>query len=248
MTLASEGGHFYDSITGEPRYTVIANNGVERDSTLRDARKHGWVPGSTTIIGCAYRYGLVKWQAEQLLMAGLTLPRLADEPESDWLKRVWADSKEQVKKAAERGTEIHGALECHFAGRPYNAELRPWVEGVDDLLRRELGEQEWKAEKSYAHPLGYGGKADLHSANVLIDFKGKESKEKFALYDEHAQQLAAGAHGLGIPDARCGIVFFDRETPYSELHMVKAEDLARGWTIFCALLAYWKAANRYDPS
>lgn len=247
---ASESGHWYDA-DGTPRYTIVGKNGKERASTLRDAREHGWVPSVTTIIGCAAKFGLEKWKAEQLLLAGLTLPRLDGEAESDWIARVWEDSKQQAKQAAERGTQIHAAIEAHYAG-PHmcSEELIPWVQSINMLLMQTFGYQEWRPEKSFAHALGYGGKVDLHSDSVLLDFKGKDGRDKFKVWHEHGMQLAAYARGLwgnerpwASLDMRAGIIFFDRTEPYCEYHEVKAADLERGWRMFEALLSYWKAAN-----
>lgn len=250
---ASEGGHWYDATTGEPRYTVIGKStGRERPSTIRDAREYGWVPSVTTIISQAAKFQLERWKAEQLLLAGLTLPRNEGEAEADWIKRVWDDSKQQASKAAERGTVIHGAIEAHYAERAYDGRLTPWVDSVAGLIEQEFGVQEWRSEKSFASPLGYGGKVDLHSDTVLIDFKGKEGdKRKWQVYDEHTMQLAAYARGLDLAqrteDGRtlpiCGIVFFDRNDPYAEFHEVKSPELERGWRKFAALLDYWKASN-----
>lgn len=252
---ASESGHWYDAATGEPRYRIIGANGKERDTTVRDAREHGYVPSVTTITGQVMAYALRRWQAEQLLLAGLTLPRQDGEAEADWIKRVWADSQEQAKKAAARGTEIHAAVEAYYANRAFDSSLKLWVDAIISLIEREFGPKEWRAEKSFAHPLGYGGKVDLHSADVLLDFKGKDGDKKWQTYPEHAMQLAAYAHGLGLiirgavvwPNVAkwpaCGIIFFDRAKPYAEFHEVKAEALERGWRKFEALLKFWQADN-----
>jgi hypothetical protein len=240
----SEAGHWYDALTGEPRYTVIGANGQERASTLRDARKHGWVPSVTTILQAAAKPGLERWKAEQVLMAGLTLPRLPDEPEKAWTARVWEDSKQQAQKAAERGTIIHAAIEKWFSTGEVDADYMRWIGAVSDLMDA-FGSQTWLPEKSFASPLGYGGKVDLHSANVVLDFKTKDGTlAKVECYDEHYMQVAAYAQGLGIGDAACGIVFVRRDEPEARLVMHAAEDTRRGWAMFQALLAYWKAANR----
>jgi len=242
---ASEAGHWYDSKTGEPRYTITGKNGVERATTLRDARPENWVPGVTTITACDARFALERWKAEQLLLAGLTLPRMDSESEPDWISRVWTDSQEQAKKAAKRGTEVHAAVEAHYAGQDYDSRLTSWVDSITQTVEREFGKPDWKPEKSFASALGYGGKVDLHSAHAVIDFKGKEGpREKWKTYDEHAMQLAAYAHGLGIGEATCGIVFFDRMEPYSELHVISTDDLTRGREMFLLLLQFWKAKNR----
>ena len=46
----SEAGHWYDH-EGKPMYTIVGANGVERNTTLRDAKSLGLVPSVTTIIG-----------------------------------------------------------------------------------------------------------------------------------------------------------------------------------------------------
>ena len=46
----SESGHWYTK-DGEPMYTIVGANGVERNTTLRDARSLGLVPSVTTVIG-----------------------------------------------------------------------------------------------------------------------------------------------------------------------------------------------------
>lgn len=255
---ASESGHWY-SREGEPRYTVVGKNGVERATTLRDARANHWVPSVTTITSCAARFQLERWKAEQLLHAGLTLPTREGESEAEWIKRVWEDSAAQAKAAAQRGTDIHAAIESYFRNGECDPALRPWADSVERVLMQEFGSQNWRSERSFASPLGYGGKIDLHSDAVIVDLKGKEAKagvRDWRTYDEHAMQLAAYIVGLPMcalhtnalemrwPTA--AIVFFDRDEPYSEVHMIKPADLARGWEMFRALLAYWQAKNQYE--
>ena len=45
-----------------------------------------------------------------MMLACMTLPRASDESEESYIERVKHDSKEHARKAAERGTAIHGAL------------------------------------------------------------------------------------------------------------------------------------------
>src|SRR5688572_6095946 len=164
---------------------MIGKNGQERATTLRDARTMNLVPSVTTIIRCAAAFGLERWKAEQVLMAGLTLPRLDGEDEKAWIGRVWDDSKEQGKKAAERGTAIHAAIEGSFQGLTPSDEFKPYVDGALEVLKA-LGTQKWQHEKSFASPLGYGGKVDLHSPDIVLDFKTKDGDlSKVECYDEH---------------------------------------------------------------
>jgi hypothetical protein len=71
----SESGHWYKK-DGSPAYTTIGKTG-ERATTLRDARKLGLLPSVTTINGMLSKAGLDTWKQQQVLLAALTLPRLA---------------------------------------------------------------------------------------------------------------------------------------------------------------------------
>lgn len=245
-TFAAESGHWYEQ-DGTPRYTVPAKKGGTRPTTIRDARILGLVPSVTTIIRCAAAPGLERWKAEQLLLAALTMPRLPDEPEAMWRARVQKDSQEEGRKAAERGTQIHAAIEAHYRGLATSSgeEFGAWVDHVVGGIGAWFGPQAWGAERSFAHPLGYGGKVDLHSPAVLLDFKSKDTLDGVRLYDEHLMQLAAYAKGLGLEKPRAGIVFVHRRIPAATCLEVSDDELVRGWKMFRSLLDYWRAANDF---
>lgn len=246
-SIASQAGHWYTR-EGAPAYTVIGANGKERATTIRDARKLALLPSVTTVLKAASKPGLERWKAEQLLMAALTLPPLPAESEGDWISRVWEDSIQQAVKAAQRGTEIHAAIEAHFSGGSSDPALDDYVHAAAQALI-PLGPQTFHPEKSFASPLGYAGKVDLHSDLCVIDFKTKDGLDGVKLYDEHAMQLAAYAHGLGRPSARCGIVFVSRLHPgEAKLIMLSEDEQDHGWRTFKALLAYWHEAHEYSPT
>lgn len=225
-----------------------------RKPTLRDARKHGWMPGVTTIIAMADRPQLNAWKEGQVLLSALTLPRDESEPEEYWVERVKEDAKQTAIKAAEDGTRIHAAIEAHFGGREYDGRYCEHVRGVVERLNSACGQLVWVPEKVCIHPLGYGTKSDLSSSDWwVLDFKGKEGDEnvlrELKTYDEHAMQLAATRRALGQEAARCAIVYVSRTHPgVCWPAEVKEENLQRGVEMFDALLTYWKAKNKYDPS
>lgn len=248
MAWATQAGHWYKP-DGSPAYTVIGKNGKERPTTVKDAREHGWLPSVTSILRSAAAPALNRWQAEQLLMAGLTLPRNPDESEKSWISRVWQDSAEQGKKAAEHGTRIHGAIEGHFLGKQPDEDMWDYVKGATEVIAEEFGVQAWKPEKSFANTQrGFGGKIDLHASGIVLDFKGKDGDlVDVACYDEHYMQLAAYATGMNMPleHAECGIVFVSRTHPGTvRLVMHTPEQIERGWKMFSGLLDYWKAAHK----
>ena len=245
IVRASESQHWYDR-AGTPAYTVTAKSGEQRATTLRDARKLNLVPSVTTILSVAAKPALEAWKLNQMMYACLTLPKVEGETEERFIERIIKDSKEQAKKAAERGTTIHGALESFFEG-VYLADFMDYQNGVDKGLIDTFGTPTWATEKSFAHELGFGGKVDLHSkdgSGLVVDFKTKEFKDpsKVEAYDDQLLQLASYRVGLGIPNARCANVYVSVTDP----GLVKViewseEELQRGWTMFQALLNYWQA-------
>lgn len=252
MTRASEGGHWYDR-DATPRYEVMAKDGTMRPATLRDARKYGWYPGVTSIIKCAAAPGLEKWKQDQVLMAALTLPRVEGETSEALCARILADSGEQARKARERGTEIHAAIQGHFEGKAPSEELWPYVKGVLAALEANFGgRQEWASEVACVNPMGYGTKADLTSGDILIDFKGSDFDEikaaKLETYDEHHMQLAATGAALRVQPREFAICYVSRTVPgLARIIRVDDKERQQGWSMFCALLDYWQAKNDYYP-
>jgi hypothetical protein len=249
IVRASESQHWYTR-TGDPAYTVKNKEGHQRPTTLRDARKLGLVPSVTTIIKCAASPGLEAWKLQQMMLAALTLPRAPEESEESFISRIQTDSKEQAKMAAERGSEVHAALESFFETRHVTTKFADAVLGTEGEIVKVFGDMEWSTEKSFAMN-GFGGKVDLHSKDgqgVVIDFKTKEftseTVDKAQGFDEHLMQLAAYRVGLEIPQARCANVFVSVTQP--GLVVVREwtqEDLARGWKMFNSLLEFWYAKS-----
>lgn len=246
--FATAGGHWYTA-DGSPAYTIVGANGKERQTTLRDARKLGLLPSVTGIIRMAAAPALERWKRNQVLLAALTLPRKADEAETAWLARVENDWQEQGRAAADHGTRIHGAIEKHFRRQPPDEDLWDWVKVARDAIDAKCGPQPWSAERSFASPLGYGGKTDLHSQEWVIDIKTKDGPlEGVTLYDEHVMQLAAYRDGLERREARCGILFVQRDEPTAVLVEASADELRKARTMFHALLTFWQSKNGYRPA
>ena len=250
---SSEAGHWYHADTGEPAYHVTGANGKIRNTTLRDARKLNLVPSVTTLLGQMNKPGLQNWLNQQILLSALTLPREQNEPEAAWLERVLFDSKEQGRKAAERGTLVHAIIETYFENEVYVPEYPKYVYECEQTLDNELGLHKWVAEQSFAHELRFGGKCDLHAPadpitgfpGAVIDVKTKETDlDKVKPYDEHIYQLAAYREGLGIPNAICGNLFVNANTNQVRLIIHDPSDLADGWAVFCHLLRIYQIKNK----
>jgi hypothetical protein len=247
IKYAAESGHWYDR-AGNPAYTVIGKNGKERNTTLRDARTMDLLPSVTTVMRVAASPGLDRWKQEQVLMAALTLPKRDGETEGEWMSRIMEDSKETGRQAANRGTEIHGAIERHYRGLSFDSQYDKHVEGCVMAINSHFNDWEWEPEKSFACSLGFGGKVDMHTNGIVVDIKTKEfgPDDKIAGYDEHMMQLAAYRYGLEMPVARCANVFVSRSHP-GLVHVVEwsQDDLNQGWEMFAALLRFWQIKNNY---
>ena len=253
MTHAAEWGHWY-ARDGSPMYEMPYADGRPgtRPVTLRDARKLSLVPGVSTIINCCAKPGLELWKLDQMMHAALTLPRLDGEPEAQWIERVWADSKETAKKASERGTAIHAAVQGFYETGHADRDYYPYITAAAGAVEQMVPECEsWIPERSFACQLGFGGKVDMSCAVAVLDFKTKEFDHNTDLktWDEHAMQLSAYRQGLGIEKARCAIVYVSVTNPgLAKLIEIPEESLQSGWRMFLALLQYWQAKNKFNSS
>jgi hypothetical protein len=239
----TQGSQHWYTKDGTPAYTIEGKTGI-RNTTLRDARKLGLLPSVTTINGMLSKAGLDTWKQQQVLLAALTLPRQLDEPEADWLARVMQDSKATGREAAERGTAIHAIIESYF-DQVYMPEKPAYLDKIDKVLLDAFGSQLWLSEKSFGHPLGFGGKCDLMAKNgFVVDFKTKDSDlDKVDVYFEHEMQLAAYREGLGVPTARCAIVFVNGTTNQVKLIEIEEQKLQNGWECFQHLLRVYQIKN-----
>jgi len=268
----AESGHWYRR-DGSPCYTVPNKSGGERGINLRWDRGLKLVPSVTTVLTVIAKPALEKWKVEQGILSALTLPRIPDEPEEVYLARVMDDSKQQALNAAAEGTRIHRAIEAHFDGRDYPERFVPHVAATLAEIKRLFPDvDDWISEKTFAHPLGFGGATDLHSPStgIVVDYKGRDGdftevdaygKQKKLAWDQH-WQLAAYQVGLGIrpfqtfdmdpplfSPTQCANIFVSRTHPGKVAsHVWSADDIAYGWEVFSKALDLWKSLKRYDAS
>jgi hypothetical protein len=121
---------------------------------------------------------------------------------------------------------------------------------------------DWVTEKAFAHPMGYGGKCDLHSPStgIVVDYKTKDgdfSDGKKLAWDQD-WQLAAYQIGLGLAGGRsgaddlsdfhpCAAIFISRTHPGRVAsHTWNENDIRQGWQVFHAALQLWKLLKGYD--
>jgi len=272
MSFDGESGHWYTR-DGAPCYEVPAKSkgpGGMRGVDLRWDRHLKLVPSVTTVLSVIAKPALTKWLVVQGILAAMTGTRLDGETDEAYIERTLSESRQQVVDAANEGTRIHDAIERHVVGKPYPERYTPHVNAtLAEIARLFPDVTDWVSEKSFAHPLGFGGKTDLHSPStgIVVDYKGRDgdfSDGKKLAWEQNVQ-LAAYQVGLclcGIKEYRrefgmvershhveCANIFVSRTHPgIVASHVWSADDIAYGWRKFEAALAYWKVEKQYDAS
>ena len=252
--------HWYDR-EGNPQHFVPSKSGKLRASTLRDARKHGWMPSVTSVLDIMAKPGLDQWKINKAINAAINLNRNSTETDEEYAKRILAHSRKPSEQASERGTRIHNMLEKSFkAEEKPQGENEAIFNSVKSLLDINCGEQEWKSEVTFSEPqLGYGGMVDLISDEWAIDFKTKEfgADHKQLAYESMAYQLMAYAV-TGLEKSyrdtgeatvrRMANIFISSTNPgLSVFHEWKKEDFERYWEVFSSSLTLWKNVKQYWP-
>jgi len=152
--------HWYCHKSGEPRYEIpYANGKPGKTPTLADARKLDLVPSVTTVLGILDKPGLNNWKVDQAIYAALTNPVIHDQmPHDEMMKTIKRDASEQAKAAAQRGTDVHGAIEWQLNNRDSMVQgpFQQHVLGVMDCLHNNAPNQEWNVEHWIPGQLGYG--------------------------------------------------------------------------------------------
>ena len=249
----AESQHWYDAVTGAPRYTTTGKNGKERNTTLRDAKANPGtlVPSVSTINSQLSKAGLNTWFQTEAIKAAAENPRGLQEEEKDYISRILELSKRKSQDAMARGTLIHDFIES-FYNQDYLPDMPAYVRKVDDAITAHFGTQLWIPEQSLVNQEGYGGKCDLYCkprhdfTGVVIDFKTTEkSPGDLTPYLEHTLQLAAYREVLA-PSARCANVYINGETNEVAIYEHSEQDLKDGYQMFLNLLGIYKLKNKLN--
>lgn len=248
--------HYYTR-GGEPMHYVQAKSGALRPTTVADARRLGLVPSVTTIMSVADRPGLRNWLIGNAIRAALATPREEGETDDAYVTRIQQIAGETGRAAADRGTQIHDAIERFWTGGD-PGEWAALAEATASKVKEHFALTDgWVAEQSFASDLGFGGKVDLHHPSlVVVDYKTKDriDNPKRLAYREHVAQLAAYAVGLGLTDGsdwaniRLANVFVGAECGTIIVHEWSPDESAEGWRYFTACLALWQVANHWESN
>lgn len=263
-------GHYYqqcdDGVITPMHFVEMASRpGELRPTRISDVRKW-WkegrqvVPSVTTILNVLDKPALVNWKVEQYLLASFeedVMGRvMAMESNDDRIALIKQRAELRMDVAPSAGTDIHKELELFINDEmPPDHERRGLCESVFSVIADKTGHwvDSWSAETNFVHE-GFGGQVDLHNDKWIIDFKSKQSADKFKpgkmAYQEHSMQLAAYREGLGLGGAwaRCANVFICLENGEVDFHEHSPAELEKGWQLFQHCLAIWQLQNDYQPA
>lgn len=253
--------HYYDAAGGS-FHTIKGKNGKDRPVKISDARTLGLYPSVTTILDILSKPQLDSWKQKQVAYACLRaacIPGPNDDKEA-WASLVIADAFKQVEDAADLGTNIHAAIEAHFKGQPFTAELSVYVNAVDKWVRENGIEFAAHELRLVNQDVGYAGTTDaaIRSARGfgICDFKTRKSVagRPMEAYDGQATQISAYhvAHYKSVPtiDSHvAGLNLFISTTEPGRVEGVwhDAATLAQEWEFFVHLCACWRIRKGYDP-
>jgi len=255
------GGHWYTA-TGEARHTVQKADGSgERNTTLRDAKKHRLIPSVTTLLGLFAKPGLDRWKQDQLLRIAYDNPVKDGESYERFADRCLIKHEKPVEEAADFGTRIHDAIEKYFEGYPIEDEL---LEYVNPAFR-------WKQENQLRFiereqilvnmEHGFAGTVDIvgkgpQEQKFIVDWKTRKTKPKVKVtsYDFQIHQIAAyGATYWGedaveneeVTGANCYI----SSTEPGRFEVIKYDpaEVKKAWKVFKGVCSIWRSLKGFDP-
>src|SRR5690242_6649652 len=252
--------HYYELTNAGviPRHfvDVASRPGELRPTTIRDAKKFGWTPSVTTILNLLDKPALTDWKIQEHLKVAFQDQLSGHELDTWWIdlevycREIKGKTQDALNKAPKDGTDFHDELEQWFSGT-YTGDRRTLCESVGMLLEDSCGVQSWTPEKSFVDKMGFAGKVDLHSAEWVLDWKTKNTADKWKpkkmAYQEMCRQLAAYRVGLGLHNARCANVFICLDTGELEFYEWDPETLDRAWATFTDLLRIWLREAQYTP-
>ena len=222
-----------------------------RITDVRKAAKDGraWVPSVTTILNVLAKDNLVNWKIGEHLKQAFKADRsqFNHDQEFDYISEIKRLTEIEMDKAPSAGTDFHKLMEMAVLNMEMSTEDHDLCNSVYKVIVEKTdGGCRWSPELNFVSG-GYGGQIDLSNNDWVIDYKTKQTAEKFKpskmVYDDHSRQLAAYRQAVS-PKARCANVFVCLEDGQIDFHEHTEKQLQKGWGVFSHALEIWNIQNK----
>ena len=256
----SSGGHWYTP-EGRAAHSQIGKNGLERNTSLRDARKLKLIPSVTTILQVFAKPGLERWKQNEMAKVAFDLPRIDGEDADQFALRCRLKQEEPVEKAADFGTELHDAIEKYFDGDPVPAHLLGYVTPAFDWKQNKMLKFIEREKKLVNLDHGFAGTVDIicfgpDGQKGCVDWKTRKTYEgkKVTSYDFQVHQIAAYAGSYWGEDALLAGEVFGANCYISSTEegrfvvcSYSPDELIEAWKTFVSACEIWRSIKNYDP-
>ena len=255
------GGHWYTAL-GEARHTMPKADGSgDRNTTLRDAKKHRLIPSVTTLLGMFAKPGLDRWKQDQLLRIAYDNPAQDGESYERFADKCLVLHEQPVEEAADFGTEVHDAIEKYHQGEHIPDHLIEYIQPAIDWKiehnLRFIKQEEILVNMEH----GFAGTVDIvglgaNDEKFIVDWKTRKTKPKVKVtsYDFQIHQIAAYAatewgedqvEQMQVHGANCYIS--STEPGRFEVIKYSPEEIRDAWQVFKGVCRIWRSLKGYDP-
>jgi len=255
--MGFETGHWYGK-DGIPHHFIERSDGKgTRPTTLRDAKKFGWLPSPTSILNTLRKPALEEWLIRQSVLAICTAPDVPGEDLDAKITRVLEVDRqqdEQAQKARDLGTQIHKAIEGVLSGTAEcPVELAQFVAPAIAEMQQFGGlaaTEEVVCGERCAGRLDARFFDEQSRVVTIVDVKTTSNPPLKGSWLEHKLQLSM--YAAAIEDFKCPIqtanVYISTKTPgivVVDTHKDWRQTYERG---FKPLLDFWCFMHNYDPA
>lgn len=256
--MSSDSGHWYD-INGKPHHTIIGANGKRRNTTLADARKNGWLPSVTGIIGVIDKPQLTEWKMEQVAKQCFKQRTSDGWDEEPYVNEMIRRVKEDVGDSADFGTEIHKQIEAYFTEGVAAPEYDIYLDKVKEYLAEHSHEIVFSEKTLVNLKVGYAGTCDLlfienkNGAPVYADFKTRRTKpgKPCERYESNILQIAAykmaDARVTDSPALGLNVIISSTEPGRVEFQEWTYTEVERAAQAFYHCAKVWQYQKNYRP-
>ena len=214
------------------------------------------LPSPTSLLGILDKPALTSWKIEQAVLTAMTAPRLENETDEAFIKRVLQTERQQdatSKAAMDLGTACHAALEEYMTTG--EVPVDPLLATMCAPVMEWLAGKEALAIEATLIGDGYAGKVDaivFDAGRVLVvDFKTTAKCPKES-HKEHKMQLSAYAaayetsSNYSASDITTVNIYISKTEP-GKIAVCENQDWTKSYRTFMKLLDLWCDLKDYDP-